>query len=349
MRLNYLRLTNFRNISSLTLEPDKRINLIQGSNGSGKTSILEAIYLLSIARSFRTHLLSRAIQYEADSFSIVGSVQGKKEGVVKIGIEKHRKTKPRIKVNNEEGASLATLARMLPVKLINPDSYSLLNEGPKFRRQFLDWGLFHVEQKFFPVWQRFQRILKQRNAALQQKLGIKQVDVWNNEFVETAIGLAELRRESVQRLLPLIAELIKRVFKIQATHITYYPGWDEEKELSSILTASYPRDSLLGYTQFGPHRADIELKMEGLPVQDVLSRGEQKILVYLLHLAQGDLFRRLNGKSCIYLFDDLSAELDDNHRKILIDNLMTQESQIFITSIDKNVLIDNNSYSLINL
>jgi DNA replication and repair protein RecF len=336
MRLSSLEITNFRNLSSLSITPTPGFNVIHGPNGSGKTTILEAIYLLGMARSFRCRLLNKAIQYDASGFVIVGSVYDTHENPIRIGVEKNRNTKIKIKAANEEGASAATLAKLLPVKLISPDSYSLLNLGPRYRRQFLDWGLFHVEPNFFSVWQRFQRILRQRNSALQQGAAIAQINAWNNEFILSAYELAQLRAEYVQQLFDKTALLMKKVFNTECFDFGYYQGWNKERDLLDVLQSSYSSDAAVGYTHFGPQRADLELKINGLPVQDQLSRGEQKMLVYVLQLAQGDLFKDLVGKTCIYLVDDLAAELDSTRRQILLKTLHEQEAQVFITTVEPN-------------
>jgi DNA replication and repair protein RecF len=332
MRLSSLKITSFRNLSSLFIEPTSAFNLIHGPNGSGKTSILEAIYLLGMARSFRSHLLNRTIQYEAPSFSVVGDVCDKEESSLRIGVEKYRNNKIKIKISSNENGSAVALARVLPVKLINPDSYSLLNSGPRHRRQFLDWGLFHVEPQFFSVWQRFQRILKQRNSALQQGVKVDLIKAWNAEFVLKAYELARLRKEYVQQLCEKISLMISDIFNITHFDLGYYPGWDTQRDLLEVLEASYFRDTFLGYTQFGPQRADLALKINTLPVQAQLSRGEQKMLVYILQLAQGALFKDLTSKSCVYLVDDLAAELDNNRRRVLLDALQQQAAQVFITT-----------------
>jgi DNA replication and repair protein RecF len=343
--MNFLSLdiNSFRNLSSLHLNPVPNFNIICGANGSGKTSILEAVYFLSVTRSFRSSVLSRVIQYEADSFSIIGVVTNEHEQI-RVAIEKNRAAKLKIRLRNEDVSSITELTRHLPIKLINPDTYYLLNAGPQGRRQFIDWGLFHVEPNFLPLWRRFQRVLKQRNAALQQHARKEQIQAWNNEFITDAYPLAEFRKTYIDQLLPIVTALLAKAFEAKNLTIAYYPGWRMGSELAEVLETSYSRDAMLGYTQFGPQRADIEVKFNQVPARDILSRGEQKLLVYILQLAQGVLLQQLTGRRCVYLVDDLAAELDNVYRKLIMDILASLNTQVFITTTDARSFDDCMSY-----
>jgi DNA replication and repair protein RecF len=335
MQLVRLKANCFRNLVDLDLEFSPQFNFIYGPNGSGKSSLLEAIYFLSLGRSFRSSLASRAIQYDAKSFSLFSLILG--QCSITLGLEKIRQGKTKIKIGNNSN-SIGELAKLLPLQLINPNSYQLLSGGPRLRRQFIDWGVFHVEPQFFQVWQRFQQILKQRNAALQQKIPINQIKIWDLELIETANEITILRNKYIQQLTPLITELIKKLLTLEGLSIDFYRGWDTKFSLDSILTSSIARDYKLSYTQFGPHRADLLIKLNGNPVHEMLSRGEQKLLTCSLQLAQGMLLKKITAKSCIYLFDDLLAELDLAKQNMLMHLLHSLESQVFITTVEKTLI-----------
>lgn len=340
MIIRCLKATFFRNLLSLNIEPSERFNLIYGQNGSGKTSLLEAIYFLGLGRSFRTHQTKRVIQYEADAFSVFGMVSDQNGISITTGIEKDRQGKVRIKIGNELISSQAELAKALPIQLINPDSYCLLTDGPKPRREFMDWGVFHVEHSFFGLWQRLQRALKQRNAGLQQKAPSNHIKAWDPEIVQTGEELARLRKEYVQKLISHFFPILSNLIDLPELSLSYYPGWDEDKGLDEILDANFQKDMALGYTHLGPQRADLIIKMQGFPVQDILSRGEQKLLVLALRLAQGALLRDLTTKSCVYLLDDIAAELDSKRRGQVMRFLSQLESQVFATAVDKQALME---------
>lgn len=337
MQLVRLKTTSFRNLAELDLEFSPCFNFIYGPNGSGKSSLLEAVYFLSRGRSFRSSLASRAIHYDAKEFNLFSLILGQLS--ISLGLEKTRQGKTKIKIGNNHN-SISELAKILPLQLINPNSYQLLSGGPKARRQFVDWGVFHVEPQFFQIWQRFQQVLKQRNAALQQQAPVNQIKIWNLELIGTANEITILREKYLQQLTPLITELMHKLLTLPGLSIDFYQGWDKKFSLDSILVNSIARDYKLAYTQFGPHRADLLIKLNGNPVHEVLSRGEQKLLTCALQLAQGILLKKITAKSCIYLFDDLFAELDPVKQNILMNLLQGLEAQVFITAIEESLIKD---------
>lgn len=334
MELVRLKASCFRNLVELDLEFFPRFNFIYGPNGSGKSSLLEAIYFLSLGRSFRSSLASRAIQYDTNGFNLFAVILG--QFSTSLGLEKTRQGKTKIKIGNNSD-SISELAKILPLQLINPNSYQLLSGGPKARRQFIDWGVFHVEPQFFSVWQRFQQVLKQRNASLQQT-SMDEINVWNSELINSSNEITKFREKYLQQLTPLTTELMAKLFTLQGLSMNFYQGWDNKYNLDSILTNSFTRDCKLAYTQYGPHRADLLIKLNGNPAHEVLSRGEQKLLACALQLSQGLLLKKLTGKSCIYLFDDLFAELDPVRQSYLMQLLYSLESQVFITAIEENLI-----------
>lgn len=334
MQIVRLKTSQFRNLSDLDLEFSPYFNFIHGPNGSGKSSLLEAIYFLSLGRSFRSALASRAIHYESKQFNLFAVVSG--EFLTTIGLEKTRQGKTRIKISNNKDA-IGELVKILPLQLVNSNSYSLFSGGPKARRQFIDWGVFHVEPHFFSVWQLFQQNLKQRNAALQKQMLLEQTKIWNFRFIELSSKITHMREVYLQQLTPLIINLAKELINLDGFSIDFYKGWNVDNTLDAILRRAFSRDLQLGYTQYGPQRADLLIKLRGNPVHEVLSRGEQKLLAYALQLAQGLLLKKMTGKSCIYLFDDLFAELDSTKQHYLITLLKKLEAQVFITVIEDNL------------
>jgi DNA replication and repair protein RecF len=335
MQLARLKASYFRNLAELDLEFSPGFNFIYGPNGSGKSSLLEAIYFLSLGRSYRSSLASRAIQYDANGFNLFSVILG--QSTTSLGLEKTRRGKTKIKIGNNND-SVAELAKLLPLQLINPNSYYLLSGGPRARRQFIDWGVFHVEPQFFQIWQRFQQVLKQRNAALQQQVPMNQIKIWELELINSSYEITALREKYLQQLTPLVAELMAKLLTLQGLSIDFYQGWDNRFSFDSILTTSFARDCKLGYTQFGPQRADLLIKLNGNPVHEVLSRGEQKLLICALQLAQGLLLKKRTEKTCIYLFDDLFAELDPARQNMLMQLLHSLEAQVFITAIEESLI-----------
>lgn len=340
MGLTRLNITNFRNLLAVNIEPHAGFNIFYGENGSGKTSLLESIYFLGLGRSFRHHLINRIINHNTEKMSVFGLFNTQNDVPIAMGIEKNRDGKTLIRMDNETLQTNLELTKILPIQLINPENYYLLEDGPKSRRQFLDWGVFHVEQSFFPLWKRVQRILKQRNAALRSSNNIAQIQSWDIEFVDASISLEALRQDYMEKLKPIFQQIQVHLLGFSDISLEYQCGWNVQHDLKDVLRASLQRDLQLGYTQFGPQRTDIRVYSGKFLAQDVLSRGQQKLLVCALRLAQGLLLRQLAQKQCIYLIDDLAAELDSCHRRKIAETLISLNSQIYITTVNAKDLSD---------
>lgn len=339
MPITELLIHQFRNFSAVSMKPLPEVNIFYGKNGSGKTSILEAIYFLGLGRSFRTHQLQRLIHEETDKLLVFAQLQHNNQAQV-MGIERTRQGEKKVRLNGETPPSLASLARLLPLQLLTTESHRYFHDGPKPRRQFLDWGVFHVEPEFYRCWQQLQKALKQRNAGLKSHLSGKEVDVWNHEIAHSAGILDQYRKDYVSKLNPLLADLLSTLLPEIELHCRYTRGWPQEKNLSDVLAYSLTRDQQLGYTQFGPHRADLQLYAGKIMAGDVLSQGQQKLAAYALHLAQGLLLQKYTQQSPVYLIDDLPSELDPERRRFVANVLTQLQSQVFITGITLSELID---------
>lgn len=337
MSILTFKASNFRNLKNIELKPCQKLNIFYGLNGSGKTSILESIYYLGLGRSFRSHILQRIINHDANQFVIFAEID-LSGSVIPIGIEKSLDGEPRIKISHNDVTKRSELASILPIQLLNQHSYRLFELGPKLRRQFIDWGLFHVEQSFLPTWRKFERALEQRNAALRAKLCRDNIHTWNVDIVNLANKLTESRRKYVEMLIPRIKSLLSFLLEGFDIDISYYSGWNESIPLGKLLEDSFARDFALGYTHCGPQRADLLFKLGERLVQDVLSRGQLKLLLLAMTLAQGKLLTELTGRRCIYLIDDFAAELDNSKQRIVARFLSNLDAQIFLTGLDLNEL-----------
>ncbi len=338
MALIRLDISDFRNLGLVKLEPlPSGFNLICGNNGSGKTSLLEAIYYLSLGRSFRSSVTSRIIRNTADKFSIFAQAL-QDNASVSLGLERQQNGELKIRMAGKDVNSIAELANLMPVQLINSNCHNLVDSGPIFRRKYLDWGVFYFNKDFLRVWRQFERVLKQRNAALRTTRSKQELHVWTRELVESAAQLDQLRQEYVQQLLPLIMSLTPKLFVVPDLELTYQLGWNNHTDYQSVLEASLDKDMQLGYTQFGPHRADLKITINHIPAKDILSRGQQKLLVCAMILAQGALLQSYTNKRPIYLIDDLPSELDTVSRSNLIALLSKQTAQVFVTAIERNTL-----------
>lgn len=344
MSLQTLTIQQFRNLSTVTLAACAQVNHLVGENGSGKTSILEAVYCLGSTRSFRTRRWQSLIQHDAASFTVAGTL-ARGDRVDRLGVERQRgEARPRVKYRGDEVTTAGDLAGVLPVQVIDSAGFRLLEGPPEGRRQVLDWAVFHVEQqRFVSVWRRYRRALAQRNQLLRQgQPSAQSLAPWTEELVRSGDALHILRAAHFERLAPLI----------QATHaainagasapialtLDYDPGWDAAAEsLADRLSRAETTDRNLGFTRFGPHRADLRVRVAGQPAADRLSRGQLKTVVCCLRIAQATLLQQYGIKS-VFLVDDLAAELDPQRRQGLVDALLSLDTQLFFTSIQADDL-----------
>ncbi|MFR0673875.1 DNA replication/repair protein RecF [Enterobacterales bacterium AW_CKDN230030176-1A_HGKHYDSX7] len=341
MSLRRVSVTGVRNLQPATFEPSPRINILYGDNGSGKTSVLEAIHLLGLARSFRSTRLNPVIQHEQVSCTVFGQVDVLEGGTRNLGIARERQGDFSIRIDGQNARGTAQLAEILPLQLINPDSFRLLEGAPKIRRQFLDWGVFHVEPRFMATWQRLQKALRQRNSWLRHgTLDVASQAAWDHELCAASVEIDEFRRSYIAALKPVFERTLSQLLELDGLTLSYYRGWDKDRDLQAVLAASLQRDQQLGHTQAGPQRADLRLRLGAHNAADILSRGQQKLVVCALRIAQGHLVNQARQGRCIYLVDDLPSELDEEHRGALCRLLEELNCQVFITCVDEELLRD---------
>ena len=336
MRLDHLEVRNLRILSAVNCRPGDGLNVIVGANGSGKTSILEAIHLLGSGRSFRTHRLAELISRGQTWLRARGDIRGKGGVVESVGVEKGLQGL-RIRMAGEEMRSASQLARRLPLVVISPDSQRLLTDGAGLRRQLMDWVLFHVEPTYLSVLQRYRRALRQRNAALRDGSGPNALAPWDQEVGEAGEGLHGQRQRFLEGILPIYAETLESLVSM-AVEIRYRPGWDTASGLVEALHGTVTTDRARGFTGVGPHRADLQFSTAGAPAHQVLSRGEGKLFVVGLVLAQCRFLADIQGRPPIVLVDDLASELDVDSRGRFFRQLRELEAQIFVTTVSRDLV-----------
>jgi DNA replication and repair protein RecF len=341
MSLSRVTVTAVRNLHPVTLSPSPRINILHGANGSGKTSLLEALHLLGLARSFRSNRVQSVIQHEQLACTVFGQVH-LPDGSSNLGVSRDRLGEFQIRIDGQNVRSASQLAEALPLQLINPDGFRLLEGAPKARRQFLDWGVFHVEPSFLAAWQRLQKALRQRNSWLRHGTIEPALQaVWDRELYRASEEIDAYRRSYIQALKPEFEATLRELIELPGLNLSYYRGWDKERSLEEVLSASLSRDQQLGHTQAGPQRADLRLRLNTHSAADVLSRGQQKLVVCALRIAQGRLVNKTKRGQCVYLVDDLPSELDVLHRRALCRLLEDLRCQVFITCVDRDLLKDD--------
>jgi DNA replication and repair protein RecF len=334
LALSRVRITALRCLREVELELDLRRNFIFGPNGAGKTSILEGMFLLGRGRSFRGRQNGRLVRRGEKSLAVYGEV-GTQTGVHRLGVAfgAGHLTK---RIDGQEAAGMASLAAMLPVYAVDPSSHALVEGGPSERRRFLDWGVFHVEHGYLPAWKTYRRVLGQRNAALKAGSGAAVLRAWTAALVEAGEAVDRSRRAYVERLAPFVASFGSRLLG-KPLSVEYRAGWPKGLDLLAALDASTRREPQIVTTEVGPHRADLDLQLDGRRLQDEASRGQQKLAAAVLVLAQLAVAGH-SGQPPLLLVDDPAAELDRQSLRNLLELLDAVPAQLVITGLSEEQL-----------
>jgi DNA replication and repair protein RecF len=350
------KVDRFRNLISVDLSPSPGFNLIFGKNGSGKTSLLESIHVLSVGRSFRTHKIAPLVNTEEYDLLVFSNLAGFEHGG--IGLTKSRQGRTELRAFGESQKNWQYVAELLPLQVINTDSLALLEGPAKGRRRFLDWAMFHVEHSFLASWRAYRRAVTQRNALLRQiketadrsssREPVSQIEIWEKEVSIHGEIIHSGRKAFFESLRPVLKETLDKLMPGFDLDFEYKRGWDEDIGLLESMSQSRARDVRYGMTMSGPHRGDFTLTMPGRGnVSEVFSRGQLKLLVCSLKLAVGRLLYKSHSDNgleqsdnCIYLVDDLAAELDRDNQEKVLSLLAATGAQCFLTSIDPGDLPD---------
>ena len=349
MHVTRLDIRDLRRFREATLAPGPGLNLLTGENGAGKTSVLEALHLMAYGRSFRGRVRDGLVQAGASALEVFvewtetgrqrrygsGSVADRTQTyarVRKAGL-RHNGQDWTGRLDGAPVAHLGDLCAALAVVSFDPGSHALISGGGEPRRRFLDWGLFHVEPEFLPLWRRYSRALRQRNALLKSKAHESQLDAWDAELAQAGEIMARQRQSYLDALQPRYARLISLLAPaLGAGELRYSPGWRrEELPLDDALLAARGRDLLMGHTSVGPHRADWSLGFTGLPGREALSRGQAKLVALAVLLAQAEHHADVHGEWPVVALDDLASELDRSHQQRVLRHLLSCGAQVFVT------------------
>lgn len=328
-KLSEIYSEDFRNLSPSRLELSPCHNIFLGPNGSGKTSLLELVHLLGTGKSFRTKVLDYLISFSQTGFLV------RSHNLItnsQIGLEKKRGKRLKAKLAGDVCLSASDLVDQLPLVLINSDTFQLLEGGPSHRRALLDWILFHVKQSSRLSLSKFKKALAQRNEALKRaRYEQMTVKAWDELLTELVQAVDQLRQEILQGFIPIVQHHLTKILPGIEIDFEYLPGWPADMSYMQALEQNFQTDMRLGYTELGPHRADLLIMINGVPASQVLSRGQSKLLVIALKLAQASFLWEEKQAECVYLLDDLQSELDLDAQIRVLSTLKAWGVQSFVT------------------
>lgn len=332
MRLENLRIRGLRCLADVSIPLGPGVTVFSGANGAGKTSVLEAAFLLSHARSFRAGAKDALLQRGAEALSVFAELRhddgrSRRLGLGRQGVRWEAKM-------DGESVSLSELVGECAVVCFEPGSHALIAGGAEERRRYLDWGVFHVEHEFIAAWRRYQRALKQRNSLLRASTPAPEALFlpWEAELDATAATIDRLRELYLAALRPHIWRAMAGLLpELGGVELKYRRGWSDEVPLGELLASQRGRDLARGHTTIGSHRADWSIVFEHAPLREHLSRGQEKLTALACTLAQAGLFAERRGEWPVVCLDDLASELDKAHQAAVVEQLRAVGAQVLVT------------------
>lgn len=341
MGLFELELKNFRLFESFSLRPDPTaVTVLFSPNGTGKTSVLEAVFALATASSFRTTSAGDMIRQGENQAEVHGVLfQGERRVQVDLTLTRGvRNVTKRMLVNGQRPQSRAELGEVLPVTIFTPEVVDMIRQGPEHRRQFVTTLLTDVEPPRGPLLEHFEQTLRQRNALLRSMLGfspsrerLDELDVWTEDFVAVATTLVEARTTLLEKLSPLVEHFYQELAgEHSSVHVSYETSWGGE--LQEALRSELEHDLYRGYTGVGPHRDDVAIVLNDKDARRRASQGEQRSLALALRLAGHELVEQERNVVPLLLLDDVFSELDEQRSDRLLRLLPTGQTIVTTAS-----------------
>lgn len=328
-----LQISNVRNISSAKLEGLEQFNVLYGPNGAGKTSVLEALSLLGLGRSFRSRKVEPVIAVGASSLTVFAELEEPNHTLTRMGVNRSS-AESKFQINGEPQGAASALATKLPLLVLDSEIFQLIEGGPSKRRAYIDWVLFHVEHdRFYSSWSAYYRALKQRNELLKRgNISASQLAPWNKALIEHGEVLTELRMTYLAKIEPIVLASGLE-YEAGSLSMTLRRGWKEGVSLEEALALSLEKDLRYKTTSVGPHRMSLDIDVGGLLARDILSRGQIKMLASQLQLAAANLVSGCKQVNILILLDDLAAETDTASRRKLLSDIALGGFQCFVSGV----------------
>ncbi len=336
MWLESLNVENCRALQQVALDLSAQCNVFSGDNGSGKSSLIEALCILSRGRSFRTPRIADVIRQQTAMLTVSGRVCVDNLQTYPLGISKTTQ-QTRIRINHQDIYQQAELSRHLPVTVIHPDTIDLASGSPVQRRALLDWLAFYREPEFHKDWRSYQRIIKQRNSCLRELSQRYALPYWTDELIQLQPKINQYRQQALVALknaLQTLAALLEPLGFIELQLSTGFPNHVDTHDLSGLQRFFQDKQDFElrhGVSLYGAHRGDLVIYLNDQPVARSASRGQLKLLGIALLLAQSDAITQDRTKRGIIAIDDLASELDSVNQQRLYQVLSQSSQQLMIT------------------
>ncbi len=341
MYLESLQIRQVRNLHAVQFSPGHRLNFLTGKNGSGKTAILEAIFLLSRGKSFRSPRIQEIIQHNQNSLLVAARLKNEQQGSIQSGMEKGN-GETIIRYNGNKVSTISEQTRSIPIVLVTQDSHLLITGGPKERRHWLDWAMFHVEHDYLEQWKVYMRALRHRNAMLKKGENKRELyRAWEEGMIESGQYLQTTRQNYLDRLNEVFCGFVGHVFKGEII-VSLSSGWPGSAQEQDVFESGWKNDLKVGYTRNGSHNIDIRFSLEKNQLASVFSRGQIKLYMCLLAIAQAKTQTAWTGVAPVILIDDYVAELDFDACEYLLNQLAACQFQVFLTSTESQKNLKNN-------
>lgn len=305
-----------------------RINVITGDNGSGKTSVLEALTLLSTGKSFRTPNIKKLISHEEHALSVSARTRQGDQ----VGFSFNRTGDKKVRVNQQNSTQI-TAAHHLPVLCVDPNGYLFLENSPQYRRRFFDWMMFHVKPQYLTSWQHAKKTQQNINALLKQNNN-QDYDFWVGQYLQYANEVNQLRLDVFDAFQHQFLKLTDVFLPGLETEVFFYPGWRANESLADVLLTEKQTAFRLGQLTHGIHRMDLRFKSNTHTAKDVLSRGQKKMMALACYLTCLNIMDQHAAHPCVLCLDDLDAELDADNTTLVMQYLKERNNQVLISSLN---------------
>ena len=355
MYLQHIHLIHYRNYENQELNLNRGINVLIGSNGQGKTNLLEAIYYLSAGNNFRGNKDVELIHWEKPYLRLLGQMKKEdSERCYELEVYIDKEKNKQLKINGVKYKTMSELHNYLRVVLFSPDDLKIVKGSPAERRKYLDLCMSQQDKTYYRLIRDYDRIVQQRNNLLKElqykKANKAQLDVWNQYLIEYGSQIIFKRLQYLKVLVPMARKVQQALTsEIERFSVTYHCSMgaigdftvSQIKEVfQNILSQKIEEEIIKGTTLWGPHRDDLIFYLNGMDLKKYGSQGQQRTAILSLKMAELQTFYRLHGEYPLLLLDDVMSEWDDHRRHFLIQMVKKYQIQTIITGANIELLTE---------